>query len=152
MTIFQMLSLTNKCHAFIFLISLLPLIPLITLSYSIISLVGSAYLLFLSSSSPHTYHLANRPLPFHLICLPHPLSSVMSHKALSTDPFFSIYTTPFTSLISSSANSHQLYANDTQLFIYFLPKNCSLPISDLQSTISLISSWMKLPHSKSIQN
>ena len=38
--------------------------------------------------------------------------------------------------------SHLLYADDTLLFVTFTPKNFPSVISDLQSTISLISSWM----------
>ena len=39
---------------------------------------------------------------------------------------------PLSYLISSSTVSHQLYANDTQLFISFIPKTFLLAISDLQ--------------------
>ena len=49
--------------------------------------------------------------------------------------------TPLSSLISSSTISHLLYADDTQLFIPFTPKNFSLAISKLQSTFLLFLSW-----------
>ena len=55
---------------------------------------------------------------------------------------FNLYKTPLSTLISSSAISHLLYADDTQLFVSFTPKNFPSVISDLQSTISLISSWI----------
>ena len=55
---------------------------------------------------------------------------------------FNLYTTPLSTLISSSIISHLLYADDTQLFVSFTPKNFPLVISDLQSTIWLILSWM----------
>ena len=55
---------------------------------------------------------------------------------------FNLYTTPLSTIISSSTISHLLYADDTQLFISFIPKQYSAAISNLQSTVSLISSWM----------
>ena len=79
----QMLSLTNMYPAFVFSISLLPLVPLITPSYFIVFLVGSAYPL-LSNGSTHTC-LTHMSLPFHLF-LPHPLSFVVCCKALSFVP------------------------------------------------------------------
>ena len=41
-----------------------------------------------------------------------------------------------------SSVSHLLYSDDTQLFVSFVPKNFSSAINNLQSTITLISSWM----------
>ena len=55
---------------------------------------------------------------------------------------FNLYTTHLSSLISASCISHLLYADDTQLFIFFVPKNFSSAINNLQSTVNLISSWM----------
>ena len=55
---------------------------------------------------------------------------------------FNLYITPLSPLTSSSTISHLLYADDTQLFISFTSKNFPSVISDLQSIISLISSWM----------
>ena len=55
---------------------------------------------------------------------------------------FNLYTTPLTSLISASSISDLLYADDSQLFISFVPKNFTSAINNLQSTIILISSWM----------
>ena len=49
---------------------------------------------------------------------------------------------PQGSLINASSISHLLYADDTQLFIYFVPNHLSSAINNLQSTITLISSWM----------
>ena len=51
-------------------------------------------------------------------------------------------TTPHSSFISAYFISHLLYADDTQLFVSFIPKNFSSAINNLQSTITLISSWM----------
>ena len=53
---------------------------------------------------------------------------------------FNLYTTPLSSLISASSISYPLYADDTQLFISFVPTNFSSAINNLQSTITLISS------------
>ena len=59
------------------------------------------------------------------------------------DPIlFNLYTTPLSILISSCTISHLLYADDTQLFVSFTFKNFPSVISDQQSTISLISSWI----------
>ena len=116
MTISQMLSLTSKYLAFAFLISVLPLIHLIMRSYFIISLVGLAYLLFLTSGSPHTCRLTHLPLPFHLIFLPHLLSLLVSRKALSLVPFFSIFILHLSVLSSSVPSSHTYSKPMTQTF------------------------------------
>ena len=66
---------------------------------------------------------------------------VFSQILSSVPLLFNLYTT-LSSVISASTVSHLLYADDTPLFISFIPKNFLLAISDLQSTVSLISSWM----------
>ena len=53
---------------------------------------------------------------------------------------FNLYTTPLSSLINASSISYLLYADDTQLFIYFVSKNFSSAINNLQSSITFISS------------
>jgi hypothetical protein len=55
---------------------------------------------------------------------------------------FSLYTTPLSSILSATSVSHHLYADDTQLFISFLPSNFSTSINHLQSSISQVSIWM----------
>ena len=55
---------------------------------------------------------------------------------------FILYTTPLSSILSSTTVSHHLYADDTQLFISFLPSQYSTAISQLQSVFSQVSSWM----------
>ena len=56
---------------------------------------------------------------------------------------FTLYTTPLSHLITSSSSvSHHLYADDTQLFTSFSASDCSSGLSSLESTISLVSSWM----------
>ena len=44
--------------------------------------------------------------------------------------------------MSASSITHLLYADNTQFFISFVPINFSSAINNLQSTITLISSWM----------
>ena len=53
-----------------------------------------------------------------------------------------MYTTPLSTLISSRSLNHHLYADDTQIFIFFEPKTFTTAITQLQDTISDISSWM----------
>ena len=56
---------------------------------------------------------------------------------------FILYTTPLSHLITSSSSvSHHLYADDTQLFTSFSAANCTSGLTSLESTISLVSSWM----------
>ena len=53
-----------------------------------------------------------------------------------------MYTTPLNTLISSRSLNHHLYADDSQIFISFAPKIFTTAITQLQDTISDISSWM----------
>ena len=53
-----------------------------------------------------------------------------------------MYITPLSTLISSRSLNHHLYADDTQIFISFAPKTITTAITQLQDTISDISSWM----------
>ena len=56
---------------------------------------------------------------------------------------FILYTTPLSHLITSSTSiSHHLYADDTQLFTSFSASDCPSGLSSLETTISLVSSWM----------
>ena len=55
---------------------------------------------------------------------------------------FSLYTTPLSSLINSLNLNHQLYADDTQLFLSFTPSSFKTSVAKLESAFSLISSWM----------
>ena len=53
-----------------------------------------------------------------------------------------MYTTPLSTLISSCSLNHHLYADDTQLFLSFLPTHLHSSIDHLHDAVDRISSWM----------
>jgi len=55
---------------------------------------------------------------------------------------FVMYTTPLSTLISSCSLNHHLYADDTQLFLSFLPTHLVCSIDHLHNALDRISSWM----------
>jgi hypothetical protein len=55
---------------------------------------------------------------------------------------FIMYTTPLSTLISNSSVNHHLYADDTQLYISFSPQSFASNITQFQSVIAQVSSWM----------
>jgi len=55
---------------------------------------------------------------------------------------FILYTTPLSTVISNSSALHQLYADDTQLFISFSAADFAYKITHLEQTISNVSDWM----------
>ena len=55
---------------------------------------------------------------------------------------FIMYTTPLRTLISSCSLNHHLYADDTQLFLSFLPTHLDSCIDHLHDDLDRISSWM----------
>lgn len=55
---------------------------------------------------------------------------------------FILYTTPLSTLISQSSVQHQLFADDTQLFLSFSASDFSFNITHLEQTISKVSDWM----------
>jgi len=48
---------------------------------------------------------------------------------------FVMYTTPLSTLISSLSLKHHLYADDTQLFFSFHPRNFDSSVAHLQTTL-----------------
>ena len=57
---------------------------------------------------------------------------------------FTLYTTPFGSVISTNSLKYHLYADDTQLYISFTPTNSALSLETLTTTFNDILSWMNL--------
>lgn len=55
---------------------------------------------------------------------------------------FILYTTPLSSLISSLSLNHHLYADDTQLFISFMPNMFNHASSIIHNALEQISAWM----------
>jgi len=53
-----------------------------------------------------------------------------------------MYTTPLSTLISSCSLNHHLYADDTELFLSFLPTHFDSSIDHLRNALDRISSWM----------
>ena len=73
--------------------------------------------------------------------LPIPFPAAYPSSALGPI-LFNMYTTPLSTFISSRSLNHHLYADDTQIFISFATKTFITDVSQLQDTISNISSWM----------
>ena len=121
----------NKSPTFVVLTYQLPLILSTTPSYSIVFPHGLAFPLF------HTMVLFISLIP-HIYCRvpPHsspssPLTCRVPQGSVPGPILFNLYTTPLSSLISTSSISHLLYADDTQLFISFVPKNVSFAMNNL---------------------
>ena len=71
-----------------------------------------------------------------------PLTCGVPQGSVLCSILFNMCTTPLTSCMTSRSLSHHLYADDTKLFIYFTPKTFITAVTQLQDTISDISSWM----------
>ena len=111
---------------------------LTTPSYSIVFLPCLAFPLFHYYGSPRTSTVG---IPSHSSPST-PLTCDVPQGSVLGLVLFNLYTTPLRSLNSASSISHLVYADDTQLCISFDPKIVSSAINNLQSTITLISSWM----------
>ena len=77
----------------------------------------------------------------------HPLSCGVPQGSVLGTILFNMYqyTTPLSTLTSTRSLNHHLYADDTQVFISFVPKTFIIAVSmvsQLQDTIFDISSWM----------
>jgi len=53
-----------------------------------------------------------------------------------------MYTTPLSTIISSCSLNHHLYADDTQLFLSFLPTHLDSSIDHFHDALDRISCWM----------
>ena len=105
---------------YIILISLPPLIPLITTSYLLVFHLGLAFTVLLSNGSSLYYHLAPFELNVTKIFLHCAPVYVVFPRFCSRFSAFFLYTTPLSSLISSLNLNHHLYADDTQLHLVFI--------------------------------
>ena len=95
----------------------------------------------LSAGSSHICRLAASVSNVKPIC---PLGThppAVSSKALSLVHYSVTYTT-LSTLIYSCFLNHHLYADETQLFLCFLPTHLDFSIDDLNSALDRASSWM----------
>ena len=55
---------------------------------------------------------------------------------------FTLYTTPLSSLVSGHVIPHNLYANDSQLYVSFSSGDSAAALNGLQSCLASVQSWM----------
>ena len=53
-----------------------------------------------------------------------------------------VYTTPLSSQVSATSIDHHIYADDTQLFVFFSPLDFTVSVNQLQAVFSRVSNWM----------
>jgi hypothetical protein len=62
---------------------------------------------------------------------------------------FSLYTTPLSNVIEGHSVPHQLYADDTQLYLSFSANESAGSLQSLQSCLDSVQNWMSLNSSSS---
>ena len=55
---------------------------------------------------------------------------------------FTLYTTPLSSIICEHAVPHHLYADDSQLYVFFASGDSAAALNGLQSCLASVQSWM----------
>ena len=85
--------------------------------------------------------------PFRVKCVTdlsswHTSSCVIPQGSVLGPLLFVMYTTPLSTLISSCSLKHHLYADNTHLFLSFLPTHFDSRIDHLHNALDQILSWM----------
>jgi len=72
----------------------------------------------------------------------HPLLYGVPQDSVLSPLLFMTYTTPLCTLISSLSLYHNLYADDTRLFLSFHPSDFQTSITHFQNALTQITFWM----------
>jgi len=72
----------------------------------------------------------------------HPLLYGVPQDSVLSPLLFIMYTTPLSTLISSLSLYHNLYADDTRLFLSFHPSDFQTSITHFQNELTQITFWM----------
>ena len=72
------------------------------------------------------------------------LPSGVPQESVLGPPLFTIYTIPFSSIISGHAIPHHLYADDSQLYASFTSGNSGAALNGLQLCLASVKFWMPM--------